>query len=806
MISPTVLEEIKKVNVNTNRVKKLKSEYLDAKEHICAERSHLVTESWKETEGEPLIIRRAKLFQKVMQKGSIAIRDGELIVGSQTKFVRGSSPCIDFASGLIYQIALSEKPTASSEAVEAVLTEEDRKTLLKDARYWKDKSPGDVLMKLVRESIEEPVDDYIKARVISWLFERPHSKRPLDYAKVVHHGINGVLDEIQQELSRLDLSSRGSWEKYEFLKAGIICCEAVTKFANRYAKLARKLASEESNAVRKGELEDIAKICERVPANPARTFREALQNFWLTFLASNLEGAAHTETPGRMDQYLYPFYEKDIREGKITRQEAAELLGCLWVKFNEMQSAKPLADQQMIQSSMFQDVTICGVTGDGKDATNELSFLMLEVVGQIKMPQPPLYLRYHSRICNEVLVRASEINRTHGAGNPAFLNDDVTLIKLVERGVPLAEARNWVAANCVDVYIPGASVGGNSFVFNTVKAFELALHNGKDPKTGKQLGPATGDARYFKFYEELYDAFMKQVEFMVKLITKIYRVWVQARGEVYRQPFASLLLNDCIKQGKDWYQGGVRYPQISANIGPVGHQNVADSFVAIKKLVFEEKKISMGELLDAIDANFENKDEIRQMLLAAPKYGNDDDYADNVFNDVSLDVTRIMWQPVDMAGYHMYIVRGGATAHYWGGKTVGALPDGRKAGEPFADANLSPAQGADVKGPTAVILSATKVNQMEYSMTTLLNMKFTPMALQTTQGINKFISLLKTYFARGGWHIQFNMINRKTLLEAQKHPEIYKDLMVRVAGYSAYFVQLSPQVQNEIIARTEHLL
>jgi formate C-acetyltransferase len=432
---------------------------------------------------------------------------------------------------------------------------------------------------------------------------------------------------------------------------------------------------------------------------------------------------------------------------------------------------------------------------------------MLEVAGQMKMPQPPIYLRYHKGISEELLVKAVETIKEHEAGIPCFLNDEVALLKLTDRGVPLTEARDHVAGGCIGVQLPTNGPNGDAgSLFNTVKVFELALNNGIDLRTGKRLGPATGDPRSFRTYEELYDAWTKQLEHAVDLHHKLYQVYWQARSELCSFPFTSILLDDCIKTGKGYQQGGTRYPQMAIGITPIGHQNVADALTAIKKLVFEEKKISMAELLDALAVNFKGKEELRQMLLTAPKYGNDDDYADDMFNELSLYVTREMARHVDWQGYPMYILRGGGSGHYWGGMTVGALPDGRKAYEPTADGNLSPVQGMDVKGPTAVIMSATKVNQTEYAMTTLLNMKIMPAVVQTKEGIRKVVSLVKTLFDRGGWHIQFNMVDQQTLIEAQKHPDRYRNLMVRVGGYSAYFVDLTPEIQNDIIARVQHAL
>ncbi|MFC1986892.1 pyruvate formate lyase family protein, partial [Chloroflexota bacterium] len=722
------IDEVNKVNVLTDRVKKRKEEYLAAVPHICAERSRLIRQSWEETDGQPVVIRRAKLFEKMLQEKSITIRDGELIVGSQTKYVRGASPALDFASKPFVKLLTAEKVTVSSEAVEAAITEDEMRCLLEDARYWDGKAPGDVIKELVRETVTDLIDDYQdEARLLRWShFEKPPGVRNIDFAKVINEGLNGVLREIREELESVDLSIRGSWEKYELLKAGIICCEAVIDFANRYASLAIEMAKIERDVVRKEELERIAEVCQWVPANPARSFYEAVQGFWFAFLAMNLERSLITDTAGRMDQYLYPLYERDIIEGRITRQEAAELLGCLWVKFNEMEAVRSPTQQQVNQGSNFQDITICGVTRDGKDATNELSFLILEVTRQMKMPQPAVYMRYHNGLSEELLIKAIETNRDHSAGNPCFVNDAATLLKLTDRGVPLTEARDFICSGCIEAYVSGGSAGGNGIFLNPPKIFEVALNNGTDPRTGKQLGPATGDPRNFKSYGELYDAFIKQFEHAAELAAKIYRVAVQARSELYRQPFASMLMNDCIKKGKDFCQDGLRYPHVRVGWTYIGHQNVADGLTSIKKLVFDDKKLTMSEILDALAVNFEGKEELRQMLLSAPKYGNDDDYADDIWNEVSLDTGRILTQQRDLEGYPMYINKGGGSGHWWAGKYTGALPDGRKAWEFTADANISPVQGRDVKGPTAVILSATKVNQTEHTVTAVFNMKIMP--------------------------------------------------------------------------------
>ena len=803
-IIPQVVEEINRVNVLTERVKKRKHECLTAIPHLCAERSRLVTQSWRDTEGQPLVLRRAQLFKKIMEGITVSIWDDELIVGSQTRYLRGGSPAIDYSTNSLKATFEAEKITIQGEVTEGLVNEEEKRSLLEDLYYWDGKAPGDILKKLVLEKLQLPFEDYMDAHMFSDApFAWPAAGRSIDYEKIMEHGINGVRKKIQERISRLDFSTWGDWQKYEFLQACLICCDAVVAFAARHAKLAREKAKEEKNPTRRKELENIAEICDWVPANPPRTFYEALQCTWLLHLANDLEAPTGGEPLGRLDQYLFQAYKKDIEGGRLTRQKSAELLGCLWVKLCETETIYSLHDRQIGQGSQFQDVTIGGVTKEGKDATNDLTFMILEVTRQMKMNQPPIYIRYHQGISEEIMFKAIETNRDHGAGMPAFMNDGPTMLKLTDRGVPITDAREWICGGCISIVVPSGVTCDPGFMFNKIKAFELALHNGIEPRSGKLLGLQTGDIRSFKSYNELYQAFLKQVEYMVDIFKKTWNLCQQMRAEIFTLPYASLTIDDCIETGNGFLQGGMRYPWLKGDYADVGHQNVSDSLTAIKKLVFEDKRITMDELLNALDADFEGKEALRQMLISAPKYGNDDNYADDVFNAVSLDASRIMAQP-DMYGKPMHICRGGASQHYWAGNTISALPDGRKAWQPTADANLSPAQGMDTHGPTAVLLSATKVNQMEYAMTTLLNMKVMPSTIRTKEGMRKLLSLIKTYFDRGGWHVQFNMIDPTVLLDAKKHPEKHRELVVRVAGYSAYFVELTAKVQDEIIARTLH--
>ncbi|MBI2957693.1 MAG: hypothetical protein HYY32_02500, partial [Chloroflexi bacterium] len=666
MVTTTIGRQTEVVAL-TERVKKRKDEYLSAPVRICAERSRLVTEAWKETEGEPLIMRRARAFQKIMEGISVSIRDGELIVGSQTRYIRGSGPAVDYRPDDVFEMFRASKLTLQGVAP-AEVSEAEKESLLADAAYWKTRSASDAASTAEHEVFGSTIDLLRESRVVSGADGRPTSPRIVDYGKVLDKGLKGIIEEAEKRLARLTFYEAKDADRFYFLKAAIICCKALVSLAHRYAQRAGEMAREETDPVRKRELEEIADICRRVPENPARSFQEAVQSFWFVHLAVNLEPASDCETPGRLDQYLYPFYERDMREGQITPQEAAELLGCLWVKFVEREHVKGALVKDTAMSSQYQDVTIGGVTSDGKDATNDLTYLILEVTRQLRTAQPPIYLRCHSGTPEELWMKAVQVNLDRGDGMPAFLNDQAVLLNLVGRGVPLPEARGWAGIGCVLPVVPHACGCDTFLIFSTCKIFEIALNNGVDPRTGKEVGLKTGDPRDFRSFEELYDAFKTQFEYFLGVLTRRDNLYKQVRNRYYDLPFTSALIDDCIEHGLSYLQGGMRYPQLSWGVSDRGNQNLADSLGAIKKLVFEDKTIEMGELLGALKANFEGKEKLRQMLLAAPKYGNDDDYADQVFDDLSLWLQRRWGQEKHVLGHPVRLGRGGSTQHYAMGK------------------------------------------------------------------------------------------------------------------------------------------
>lgn len=806
-------DEIDRVNCHTDRVDRLMLRRKEAVEHICSERSRLATESWKETEGEPLDIRRAKLFQRIMQGNPIVIRTDELIVGSQTQYVLGASPYMDYSpEAALENLVHSNSATGGSSVKQAEITEAARQSLLEDCNYWKNRSTGEAVRR--EEATRFPwLKDWVESGlVLAQQTGTPPAVRTVDYEKVINIGLEGIISEAREELNKLEFDGHPAedYKKDCFLRAAIIALEGTVEYAHRYSKLAEEMAVKEPDLNRKKELEKIAEVCRWVPEKPARDFYEAVQCFWLIHLCVNLETASLAESPGRLDQYLYPLYQKDvIVEGNMSQQESAELLSCLFVKFNEMTSVKIAYDKKNIPGTHLQDVTICGVTSDGKDASNELSALLLEVLAQVELPQPPIYVRYHNKINPEIWMKALEVNVRRGDGMPAFVSDEIRIISFTEHGIPLRDARDWAVAGCAGSIIPRFAIHGGALGINYInlsKMFEYVLHNGRDVKTEKQIGLATGDPLTFTSIDQFVEAFKQQFSYLLSILVKMSHITCFVDVSRYHIPFASALVGDCIEKGMDAREGGVRYPQFLYHVSDRGLQNVADSLAAMKKVVFEEKKISMKELLEAIDANFEGKDDVRRILRNAPKYGNDDDYVDDLFGELSVWLQDRIGKEKNPFGSRLWSGRSGAVAHVSFGEKTYALPDGRKAEEPLTDGFLSPAPGLDMKGPTAVFNSASKVNHNENSVGALMNMKFEKKLFDNRANLVKLARMIENFFHRGGYHVQINILDSETLVEAQERPDEYMNLMVRVAGYSAFFVDLPRNLQDEIISRTDEAM
>ena len=799
--------QIDAVHCVTDRVADLIARRKSAVEHICSERSRIVTDSWKSTRGENIDIRRAKLFRQVMRENPISIWPGELIVGSQSQYFFGASPYVDYSPDSAYENLNTMGPSGGSSVSSAMISEEERQSILEDCKFWKGHSTGD-LVKEIKDTKFPWLPDWAESGlVMNMTLVAPPGVRTVDYGKVINIGLEGVIDEAKAAIAALpyEEDSHGDYLKDCFLRAVIIACEGAIEYAQRYSALAAEMAAKEADPKRRAELEKISEICAHVPAKPARSFHEAVQSFWFIHLCLNLEMAFHAETPGRLDQYLYPMYRKDVMVDKtLSRQDAAELVACLFVKFNQVTSVKSSYDKKNIPGTHLQNTTICGVDREGNDASNELSYLLLETLAQVQFPQPPIYVRYHKNIDRKVWLKALEVNVRRGDGNPSLLSDEPRIPSFVDHGVTLEDARDWCCGGCAgsitSASIHGGSLGVNDI--NTAKIMEYVLNDGREPKNGKQIGPKTGDPSTFTCIEDYVEAFKKQFDALIKVLVHMSHMTAFAEIESYRIPFCSALCNDCIKLGKDVRNGGQRYEQFLFHIADRGIQDVVDSLAAIQKVVFDDKTATIDEIKAALKVNFAGYEELRDRLLAAPKYGNDDDYVDHFYAELSTWCGERIRQEKDPFGNPQWAGRSGANAHLMFGKVTGALPDGRMDATPLADGYCSPEQGCDIHGPTCVFNSAGKANVVANSNAALMNMKFERRLFEGGKNIDRLAAILEDFFNKNGYHVQINFIDRETLVDAQAHPEDYSNLMVRVAGYSAFFVDLPTPVQDDIISRT----
>jgi pyruvate formate-lyase/glycerol dehydratase family glycyl radical enzyme len=771
------------------------------KAQISLERARLLTDSWKTTDGLPVPIRRGKAFEKIVSEIPIYIDEDQLLVGDFAAKSGFAEWYPEFSAGWVLKDVSSEK------ALQVFKVKDVNKSeMVEIARYWNERCVESAFFKYVNpEKLPEWIDMseencYIQRHLS--LLDRLGGYHSVNYEKVITKGFFGILKEIEHEIKLTAIRDDVSLNKVNFLKGCAIAMNAGVKYGRRYAELAKELATK-AKGKRKEELLKIAEVCEWVPGNPARNFYEALQSMWFVHVLEYLETRAEGESPGRIDQYLYPSYKRDIEKSLLDRERVIELLECLRVKMSTLrQFSNKYFYEGTSGEAQFHNITLGGQNRDGSDATNELSYLILEAAMRTKTPHPTLSIRMHDKLPDEFALKGIELVTT-GVGYPAFFNDSSCIPYLLNLGVPLEDARNYVLGGCVVPNIAGQVGPGQPISFHLAKCLELALYDGFDPRSNKQVGPHTGKFENFKTFEEVVGAFQKQTEHFSIEAATIMNIQRCLREQMICPVFNDSLTDDCIKRGKSSLGDGARY-QIHYHNGRT-MINVADSLAAIKKCVFDDGAVSKKELLEALQCNFKGKEAVRKQLLAAPKYGNDDDYVDTLCNDL-----YNWWQDMVVkldAGYGAkylaaaYSVGGHTTA----GERTGALPSGRLAGVSLAEGSLSPAQGSDTNGPTAVINSCSKVDQSKI-LATLLNMKFHPSALKTVDDRKKLLALIKTYFDSGGKHVQFNVVDKKTLLEAKSHPELHRNLIVRVAGYSAFFTELSPTMQDEIIARTEHTL
>ena len=795
----------------TERSQKLRDTMLAVTPKLCAERARLYTESWKATAGEPLVIRRAKAFAKIVNEMTIFIRPGELIVGNLASDVRAAPVFPEFYMEF-YKDELDGKPYRFEDrpGERFLVTAEDEKILRELVEWWRGKTMTDYKKKLYPDDVYKANYDVGVVEILVFGEGGGSGHFIEDFPKALALGFNGIKKEVEERLAPLKLWEPEDLEKWYFYRAVIITLDAAINFGRRFAALARQQADKETDPTRKAELLKISENCEWVPANAPRSFWEAIQLVWFLHLLVQIESNGHSVSYGRLDQYLHPFYERDIQAGVITPEEVVELLECLVIKTTELNKVRSWDSTRVNMGyQMYQQLTVGGQTRDHESAVNDLSYLVVEAVENQKLTAPSLAVRYWDNIPEGFLLKSMECVNAHRGGQPQMHNDEVIIPSQIAMGATIDDAYDWAVEGCVSPAIPGKSRReGISAGYNLHKILELTLYNGRDPRTGIQLArnPGNKDLSTFGSFDEFKAALKHQTEYYNRLAVIGLNCTEKAYAELTPTPFTSAFIDDCLRLGKDIELGGARYKTIFPR--GVGMANVGNSLAAIKKLVFDEKKLTGAQIMHALETDFEDMDsiptgeDIRQMLLSAPKFGNDDDYVDSLARESSDYMIRDMphyrsWTG-GVAGAGMLPV----SQNIPFGEVIGATPDGRRAGVAVAD-GCSPQQGTDRKGPTAAVKSAAKLNHIMCDNGTLLNQKITPMVMKDMSGLRKMAELVRTYFEYKGQHIQFNVASAATLRDAQKNPQKYPDLLVRVAGYSALFVALDRKVQDDIISRTE---
>jgi formate C-acetyltransferase len=741
-------------------------------------------------------MKRALAFQHLLEHKSIVIGDLELIVGERGPAPKATPTYPEITTHSLQDLDILDTRPKTSFRVDAQTRQDYESEVIP---FWKGQT--------IREKIFAEMDEAWKAAYEAGIFTEFMEQRAPGHTvlddKIYRKGFEDFKVDIRQSLGNLDFhSDPQAFNKKEELEAMMVAADALIRYAERHRNLARELAAEEKDERRRAELERIAAVCDRVPRFAPRDFWEALQYYWFVHLGVITElNTWDSFNPGRLDQHLYRFYKQGLTAGSLTEESAKELLQAFWIKFNN-QPAPPKVGVTAEESGTYTDfclINLGGVKTDGSDAVNELSFLILDVIEEMRLLQPSSMVQVSKKSPDTFLHRALGIVKT-GFGQPSIFNTDAIVQEMIRQGKSLEDARSGGASGCVEAGIFGKENYNLTGYFNLPKVLEITLNNGLDPRTGLKIGLETGQPAGFSSFQELFDAFRKQLQHFVDIKIKGNSVIERIYAEYLPTPFLSLLIDDCTARGMDYHNGGARYN--TSYIQGVGIGTITDALASIKFNVYDEKKLTIAQLLEALAGNFAGMEPMRQSLInKTAKYGNDDDYADDVMTAVfDAYYGAVNGRPNTKGGsYRINLLP--TTVHIYFGKMTGATPDGRKAGEPLSE-GISPVQGADRHGPTAVIKSAAKMDHLRTGGT-LLNQKFTPQLLATEEGITKLAHLVRSYFKLDGHHIQFNVVTAETLREARRHPEKYRDLIVRVAGYSDYFVDLGPELQEEIIRRTE---
>jgi formate C-acetyltransferase len=796
-----------------SRVFKMLERFDGQKPRIDIERALYFTQSMQQTEGEPLVLRWAKALRHIAENMTVYVQDDQLLLGR--------AGC-DGRYGILYpeldgdflDIAVRDLPTRTQSP--ATITPEDAKIVVEEiAPFWKGKTfheklnaalPADV-HKLTYDDPEGLMSRFIVNETASF---RSSIQWVHDFEKILRRGFNDIKREAQEKLDALDpLSPKDNCEKKPFLDAVVIVCDAIVHWAKRHAVLAREVAEKETDPVRKAELIRMAENAERVPGEPARDFWEACQSQWFTQMFSRIEQKTGTTiSNGRMDQYFFPYYEKDVEAGVITEDQAMELLECMWVGMAEFidMYISPTGGAFNEGYAHWEAVTVGGQTPDGRDATNDLTHLILKSKREFPLHYPDLAARIHSRSPESYLWDVAETIKD-GSGFPKLINDEEIVPLYVSKGATFAEAYDYAVSGCTEARMPNRDTytSGGAYI-NFAAAVEMVLRNGRMKKYGDQvLGAETGDPTAFSTWEEFWNAYVQQHLLFLKTAFHQQYLINKIRATTFAQPMGSAMHDLCMKHCIDLHQEQI--PE-GINLGYfeyMGLGTVVDSLSAIKKLVFEDKKLTMQQIIDAVDANFEGYEDVAALLRSAPCYGNNDSYADSIGREIDRISVEFGGKYSKDLGMHNDVRYVPFTSHVPFGKVVSATPNGRKQFTPLSDGS-SASHGADVNGPTAILLSNynTKNYGMRDRAARMLNIKFTPKCIEGEQGTEKLVSFIRTMCDLKIWHVQFNVINRDTLIAAKKDPQKYRNLIVRIAGYSAYFVDLSPDLQDDLIARTEH--
>ncbi len=823
------------------RIERLKEELYREMPKIEADRAVLLTESYMQTEGEPIVTRRAKAFKNIMENIPVTIRPDELIVGSATVSPRSCQVFPEFS----FEWLESEFDTVEKRSADPFyIADSTKETLRAVYKYWKGKTTSELATSLMAPETHRAMAHNVFTP--GNYFYNGVGHVTVQYDKVLAIGYRGIIAEVEAEKKNMNFGDADYCSKSALLDAIIMSCEAVITYAKRYADLARETAGREIDSVRRSELLRIADNCERVPEHGARSFYEACQCFWFIQMILQIESSGHSISPGRFDQYMYPYYKADIDSGRITRDFAQELMDCIWIKFNDLNKCRDAASAEGFAGySLFQNLIAGGQDKDGLDATNDLSFMCIDATMHVMLPAPSFSVRVWNRTPHEFLIRAAELTRT-GVGLPAYYNDEVIIPSLMSRGLTLEDARNYNIIGCVEPQCPGKTWGWHDAAFfNMLKPMELVFSNGVFE--GEQVGLKTGDIASFKTFDDFFGAYKAQMEYMISLLVNADNAIDEAHAILCPLPYLSSMVEDCIGRGKTPEQGGAIYNFT----GPQGFgiANVADALYAIRTLVFEQRRFTLTELRDAMANNFGKSDasdrakklteqvaielarngidvneslireiyssidnsktdpryrEIRDMIMSLDAFGNDVDAVDAMAREAAYTYTKPMLKYRNPRGGQFQAGLYPVSANVPLGAQTGATPDGRYARTPVAD-GVSPSAGRDVNGPTSSANSVSRLDHGIASNGTLFNMKFHPSALAGDTGLENFVALVQTYFEMKGSHMQFNVVSRETLYDAQKNPEKYRSLVVRVAGYSALFTTLSKSLQDDIINRTEQM-